>query len=317
MAKKNASIYSLHGVKRQSTSVQGIERVSRISRVSPVYDDYSQSASEDSKEDKDEESVASIVQPSTIVNLSHVKTVLPTPYGNMRRGGFMIGDENTLMRATWALLGFAANVAPQEQQQAKVKLLRDMERLMQLPKSVVQPLEQAFLQGRSGQVSPRMLGNKLQSWVGKDSVLLDITAELMVYIALEGQKLTSELITHIMQGVQYLNVSKVRLQHLIQTRQRELTLGAYFKKPQGSYIAFQLPQKPTAQHKNKVLVEYALSLLGLEIPYTMEQVSTTTQALVLHYAPVNLSQQHVPRPLIRLCSKKVSETIAAYNLLRS
>lgn len=315
MAKKDGRISSVNpisSVSSNETTVSAIAPISRISRVAQV----NASPRQDQQAAETPLIFDAPPQDSVVVNLSQIKAVQPAPYGNIRRGGFMVGDEGTLLRATWAMLGYTAKAAPPEVQTVKLQLLRDLERLMQVSNKDIHALEQAFLQGRSGQVQPQMLGTKLQTWVGKDSVLLDIVAELMVCMGLEGQKLTADLIQHLQQGVQTLNVSKIRLQYLIEMRQKELSLSQFFKHPAGRYIAFQLPQKPTRQHKNKVLITYALSLLGLEAPFTMEQVAATTQAVVIHYAPVNLSQQHVPRPLIRLCSKKVSDTIAAYNLLR-
>lgn len=296
--------------KKRSENTAPIEPVQAIKPVAPIFSSHEFQSDSDSPLT---DTKAPII-PSVYVNLSQIQAIQPYPYGNTQRGGYMIGDEVTLMKASWAMLGYAAKLGNSESQSSKVKLLRDMEKLMHIDAQLVHTLEQAFLQGRAGQVNPQMLGHKLGSWVGTESILLDVIAELMVYIGLAGQTLSSELIVHLAQGIQFLNVSKVRMQHLIQLRQKEISLGKYFNQPQGGYIAFAIPKNHSKV--SPALEDYALAILGLEKPFTLKNAAQITQALVLHYAPVNLSSQHVPRPLIRLCSKKVAEAIAAYNLLR-
>lgn len=229
----------------------------------------------------------------------------------------MIGDESTLLRASWSMLGYASQVGSPQSSKAKLQLIANMETLMGLDTKIKHAMEQAFLQGRAGQIKPQMLGAKMVSWVGSESALLDLTAELMVYTTLAGDKLSNQHVQHLIQGVQPLKISSTRLQHMIELRQRELALGSYFKQPQGRFIAFTLPKPQEAIAKHKAVINYAQALLGLDSAYNAENVACITQALVLHYAPVRLSSQHVPRPMIRLCNKKLAEAIAAYNLLRN
>lgn len=297
-----------------SSRITAIEPVRAITAVQPVQ---KVQTSDQTSDQTLAQTATKTVPPDVYVDLSSVKAVQPYPYGNIRRGGFMIGDESTLLRASWGLLGYASQIGSPQSSKSKLQLIANIETLMQLPSKIKHAMEQSFIQGRAGEIKPQILSAKIVSWVGSESALLDLIAELMVYITLAGDKLSQKHLQHLIQGVQPLQVSSTRLQHLIELRQRELALGTYFKQPQGGFIAFTLPKPQEAIAKHKAVLSYAQAILGLESSYNAENVACITQALVLHYAPVRLSSQHVPRPMIRLCNKKLAEAIAAYNLLRS
>lgn len=287
--------------------------ISPINKVKPVQQVYKLS---NTPAHTKEESSLTHNPPDLYVSLTQVKAVQDHQYGNIKRKGMVIGDESTLLRASWALLGYVAKCGNNSSQNAKLTLLHDMQNIMQVNQGLRQAMEQSFLQGRAGQIDPKMVGNKLISWVGLESVLLDIVSELMVYMALAGQQPTQASIQHLSHGLKSLNISSIRLQHLIKLRQRELALGAYYKQPQGGFVAYTLPKPQEIHNLPKAVLDYAVEVLGLEHPYSLENAALITRALVMHYAPVRLSSQHVPRPLMKLCSKKLAECIAAYNLLR-
>lgn len=293
-------------------------KVEAISPIKPIRPLVGPNTTKDLSEPADSipEKVPTPSQDS-LVELTHVKAVQPYPYGNVRHGGYMIGDETTILRASWAMLGGICKGAPENLQPIKLDFLHRMVGIMRLNPQLQHALDQAFLQGLSGQVSLKILGAKLISWVGQNSSLLDIIGELMVYITLAGEKLNAPRLEQLVQGLKVINVDNVRVQHLIKMRQMELRLGEFYHEPAGAYVAFNLEKLTNLDRAPQLVCDFVRAILGLEEKFTMNQVVAATQALVLHYVPENLSNQHVPRPMINLCLKKLTEAITAYRLIRN
>lgn len=293
-------------------------KIDAISAVKPVRPLVAPNTSHDLSEPVD--AMPERVQPPTqdsLVELTHVQAVKPYPYGNVVHGGYTIGDETTILRAAWAMLGAMSQGIPDNQQPLKLDFLHRMVGIMRLPPNLQHALDQAYLQGRSGQVTLKVLGAKLISWVGQNSSLLDLIGELMVYITLAGETLNAPRLEQLVQSLKVLNINKVRVLHLIKLRQMELHLGELYHETPGAYVAFNLEKLTNLERAPQLVCEYIQGILGLDEKFTMLQAVAATQALVLHYVPEHLANQHVPRPMINLCLKKLTEAITAYKLIRN